>query len=417
MLFKLTIKRFFLVCATFVLLFFFETNVFPVWGQDVSTSGVGNGTEPKTENRDIISGGATWREPSSNDGDSASSRNIVRSEAPNSSSDLIGPKTTRFSYELNQLPNQDGQFWIVYDLTPFTDRFSPTAEPQKSIVEWIRFDSGKDFWHKEPFGVLSASRERLYVYHNADIQRYVSNIVDRFVDPAKSVFSFSIRVVAVQSPEWRLRSSQYLTPASVTLEGNGADVQGWIVERDNIAKIIGDLEKRSDYMELSDSKNKVPNGRTFGWAAAAPRKSFARDYRADSEAASGYMADVSTVDEGFCVETTPLLSTTGDTLEVAFRYSATVVEKMRSFNMRVPTAVAPRQQLEVERPQIVSCDISGRIAFPRTKCVIVDLGMTPLAGVRRESEPKGGLTESVSEIVGSKSAFYDVLIIVASADE
>jgi hypothetical protein len=43
--------------------------------------------------------------------------------------------------------------------------------------------------------------------------------------------------------------------------------------------------------------------------------------------------------------------------------------------------------------------------------------MTPLAGVRRESEPKGGLTESVSEIVGSKSAFYDVLIIVASADE
>ncbi|MBP5621710.1 MAG: hypothetical protein J6X44_06825 [Thermoguttaceae bacterium] len=413
---KLIAKKFFLVCLAFSSCFLDAGASFS-WEQDLSSLTVGNDGKLDSEGRGVINGGATWREPSENDGDSNSSLSVTRSDSVKSSNELIGPKTTRFSYELNQLPNQDGQFWVVYDLTPFTDRFSPTAEPQKSIVEWIRFDSGKDFWHKEPFCILSASRERLYVYHNADVQRYVSNIVDRFVDPTKSGFSFTIRAIAVQSPEWRLRAAPYLTPTSVALEGNGADVQGWIVERDYMSKIISDLEKRSDYIELNDPKNKVPNGRTFGWAAAAPRKSFARDYRADSEAASGYMADVSNVDEGFRIETTPLLSTSGETLEVTFRYSATVVEKMRTFNMRVPTAVAPRQQLEVERPQIVSCDVSGRIALPRSKGVIVDLGMTPLAGVKKENEPKGALTESVSGIVGSKSAFYDVLIIVNGADD
>ena len=155
----------------------------------------------------------------------------------------------------------------------------------------------------------------------------------------------------------------------------------------------------------------VPNGDTFGWAAAAPRKTFSRDHRADSSTATGYSSDVSAIDEGYKIETTPLLSTTGETLEVSFHYQATVVERMKTFNLRLPTNLAPRQQLMVERPQIVSCDVVGRISLPVTKTAIIDLGMVPLVVAKKEND-SGGLVESALNVVSTKSAFYDVLILV-----
>lgn len=417
MLLKSIVKSSFLVSATFCLLFIGKICLsLGLEQENLIPSITGNAESAIEDESVVIAGGATWRDPSIEDRGGESSNNLVGSFEQKSAEASIGPKTTRYSYELSPLPNQDGQFWIVYDISPYSERFPSSSEPQKSIVEWIKFDSGVDFWQKEPFCVLSASRERLYVYHNADVQRYVSNIVDRFIDPAKSVFSFSIQVIAVQSPEWRLRAVQYLTPTTVAVEGNGADVQGWIVERENMTKIITELEKRSDYIALNNTKKSVPNGQMFGWASAAPRKTFARDYRVDSKAASGYIADTASVDEGYRIEATPLLSTTGETLETTFRYSATVVERMKTFNMRVPTTVAPRQQLQVERPQIVSCEIMGKISLPSAKSAIIDLGMVPLTGIKKESESTS-LVDSVSNIVSTRSAFYDVLILIDSAAE
>lgn len=362
------------------------------------------------------SSGATWRDASEERAiDSANDSDSLPVKSNNGNETFTGPKTTRFSYELNQLPSQDGQFWIVYDVSPYTERFANLAEPQNSIVDWIMFDSGKDFWRKEPFCVLSASRERLYVYHNANVQRYVSNIVDRFIDPSKQDVSFSIKVIALQSPEWRLKELQKLSPTSVSIDGTGADVQGWLTEHENMAKITANLERRSDYVLLNGTQKSTPNGKTYGWTSAAPQKIFARDYQLDANSANGYSADKSVVDEGYRIETTPLLSTTGETVEVGFRYNATVVQKTKTFSMRVPTASAPRQQLEVQRPEIVSCDFRGRIAVPRSKAAIVDLGMVPLNLTKKANETSGtGFMESVSNIVSSKSAYYNVLILIDS---
>ena len=83
--------------------------------------------------------------------------------------------------------------------------------------------------------------------------------------------------------------------------------------------------------------------------------------------------------------------------------------------MRVPTATAPRQQLEVQRPEIVSCDIFVKTSTPRGKSTIIDLGMVPLAGIKK-TESNGGLVDSVSELVSSKSAFYDVLVLIEATE-
>ena len=81
------------------------------------------------------------------------------------------------------------------------------------------------------------------------------------------------------------------------------------------------------------------------------------------------------------------------------------------FSMRVPTATSPRQQLNVEKPSIVSCDFRGKFSIPRSKGAIIDLGLVPLAPPLKKNEPNGVL-ESVSGLLSQKSVFYNVLLIV-----
>jgi hypothetical protein len=381
-----------------------------LWGGDLNVMSnaqdAGWGAVDVGESLDEVS--ATWGR---REDEHTSSEDLTAANSSNDLQAFTGPATTRYSLELSKLPDDAGQFWVVYDITPYTDRFPNLASPQDSIVDWILFDSGEGFWRKDPFSILSASRNRLYVYHNDSIQRYVSNVVDRFLDPNKQNIRFSVKIVVLQSPEWRARESQYLSPINATIVGNGADVQCWLAERSDLTKITADLEKRSDYILLNAGKNAAPNGETFGWAAAKPRKEFNRDYRVDTKSTAGYTADVSSVDEGFRIETTPLLSTTGETVEVTFRYRSTIVEKTRSFSIRVPTSTSPRQQLSVEKPSIVSCDFRGKISVPRSKSAIVDLGLVPLALPPRSSE-QGGLIGSVSSLISQKSVFYNVLLII-----
>lgn len=331
------------------------------------------------------------------------------------SQNFSGPSSTRYALGLTNLPNENGQFWIVYDISPYSSRFPTMENPQNSIVDWILFDSGDDFWRKEPFSVLSSSKDRLYVYHTAQIQKYVSNIVDRFLDLDKGKFSFSIKIVVVKSPEWRTKVTESLQPITPRIVGTGADVQCWEGSAEDLKIIVNDLAKRTDFMFLNESNNIVPNAGTFGWAAAAPRKFFNRDYRVNPQSNTGYSADVSSVDEGFRIEATPLLSLTGETLEVTFRYRATAVERVKSFSLRVPTITSPRQQLNVEKPSIVSCDIKGKVSIPRTKGAIIDLGLVPIILPKKEEESQSVL-ESVSEFITTKAVFYDVLIFILNKD-
>ena len=380
-------------------------NVSEMNGIVVGQDGSWNAVSETTGNQ-----GAMWQETDSNSSGAPSDSLANDGTDPQT---FVGPTTTRYSLELSKLPDSDGQFWVVYDITPYTDRFPNVSSPQDSIVDWILFDSGEGFWRKEPFSILNVSRERLYVYHSSSVQRYVSNVVDRFIDPEKKNTNFSIKIIALLSPDWRSRTSHYLSPLNTTIIGNGADVQGWQADRSDIARIEAELAKRPECLLLNDGKHVVPNGETYGWAAAQPRKEFNRDYRIDSNSSSGYSADVSSVDEGFRIEATPLLSTTGETLELTFRYRSTVVEKARTFSMRVPTSTSPRQQLNVEKPSIVSCDFRGKISVPRSKGAIIDLGLVPLAPPtkKKNNEPNGAL-ESISGFLSQKSVFYDVLLVI-----
>lgn len=334
--------------------------------------------------------------------------------AANAAGSFVGPKTTSYALDF-ELPKSDGQFWVAYDLAGYSERFPNLPNPQNALVDWIMFDAGDDFWRREPFSAFSASRDRLYVYHNEAVQRYVANVVDRFLDPTRRNVSFSIRVVAVKSPDWRVRVSRYLTPLRPTVVGNGADPQGWLVEKSDLAKVYAEVKKRSDFVLLNSGRDVVPNAEIFGWASVAPKRELVRDVRLDSSAPAGYVSDVAAVDEGFRIEATPLLSANGETLEALVRFRATVVEKTTTFGLRVPTETAPRQRLDVERPSIVSCDVRAKLAFPRAKGAILDLGAAPL--ILPKASESGGVVGSVSRFVAPPSIFYSVVVFIEEAGD
>lgn len=346
-------------------------------------------------------------------GASASGATFGSDGAPESVA-FEGPRTTSYSLEF-ELPKSDGQFWAMYDLAGYSERFPNLANPQNAIVDWIMFDAGDDFWRREPFSAFSSSRNRLYVYHNEAVQRYVSNVVDRFLDPTRRNVSFSIRVVAVKTPDWRSRVAQSLTPLRPTVLGNGVDPQGWLVEKTELEKVYAEIKKRSDFVLLNSARSVVPNAERFGLASVAPKRELTRDVRLDSSAPAGFVSDVAAVDEGFRFEATPLLSVNGETLETLVRYRATVVEKTSTFGLRVPTETAPRQRLEVERPSIVSCDFRAKLAFPRTKGAILDLGAVPM--ILPKTAEANGIVGSVSRFVAPQSAFYNVVVFLVEAGE
>ncbi len=346
-------------------------------------------------------------------GASASGATFGSDGAPESVA-FEGPRTTSYSLEF-ELPKSDGQFWAMYDVAPYSERFPNLGSPQNAIVDWVMFDAGDDFWRREPFSAFSASRDRLYVYHNEAVQRYVSNVVDRFLDPTRRNVSFSIRVVAVKTPDWRSRVAQSLTPLRPTVVGNGVDPQGWLVEKADLEKVYAEIKKRSDFVLLNSARGVVPNAERFGLASVAPKRELTRDVRLDSSAPAGYVSDVAAVDEGFRFEATPLLSVNGETVETLVRYRATVVEKTATFGLRVPTETAPRQRLEVERPSIVSCDVRAKLAFPRTKGAILDFGAVPM--ILPKTAEASGIVGSVSRFVAPQSAFYNVVVFLVEAGE
>lgn len=317
-----------------------------------------------------------------------------------------GPVHVPFEKGLSALPNKEGQIWISYDISSYTKAYPNVSNPQRTLLNWILLDTGSDFWHQEPFSVLTANRDRMYVYHTPQVQQYISNVLDRFMDPKKKDERFSIRILLVQTPDWRTRAAEWIRPWPV----KSKDIQGWLLRKEVRDSFVAELAKRSDFIELNAARNQVPHGETYGWVLAGAPKKYVRDIQIAPGQPLGYIADAGSVDEGYRFEVTPLLSTDGGQVEVAFRCQSTVVEKMLSFHLKIPTSNAPRQQLAAELPQILNVERKEKVSFPKDLVFLVDMGMFPL--LIENSPNQNSLMGSLSKMVSGKSIYYNVLVLI-----
>ena len=108
---------------------------------------------------------------------------------------------TRVTNGSGSLPNERGQVWREYDISPYTTRITSTRRPEQAVVDSILRETGYEVWHSEPLGILSATPRTLRVYHTPQMQALVANVVDRFVASEAQTETFCLRVMTIDSPE------------------------------------------------------------------------------------------------------------------------------------------------------------------------------------------------------------------------
>lgn len=281
--------------------------------------------------------------------------------------------TTRVTTGDGKLPNEHGQLWRVYDISPYTLRVASTARPELAIVDWILRDTGYEAWHSEPLAILSVTQRTLTAYHTPEMQQVVADIVERFVSTEAEAQAFGLRVITVSHPNWRARAQQLMQPVGVQTPG----VQAWLLAKENAAILLAELRRRSDYREHSSPHLLVNNGQS-AVVSATRGHSYVRSAVLRTDAWPGFEPETGLIDEGFSLEFSPLLSVDGSVIDATVKCEIDQVEKMVPVSLDVPAAVAPRQRAKIEVPQMSHFRFHERFRWPVEQVLLIGMGMVAL---------------------------------------
>jgi len=268
------------------------------------------------------------------------------------------------------LPNEDGQVWREYDITPYTSRVTSTVKPEQAVVDWILRETGHEAWHGTPLGILSADHRTLRVYHTPEIQAIVSELVDRFVNSEAESHAFGVQVITIGHPNWRAKAHRILRPIAVESEG----VQAWIIAKEDAALLLADLSKRSDFRMHSSPHLLINNGQSNVVSVIQPR-TYIRDVIPRPDVWPGFEMEVGHVDEGFSLEMSPLLSVDGAMIDVVLDCHVDQVEKLVPVMIDVPTPVAQRQRAKIEVPRLTHVRFREKFRWPADHVLLVGLGV------------------------------------------
>ena len=244
--------------------------------------------------------------------------------------------STRVSAGNGTLPNEQGQVWREYDISPYTSRVTTTKRPEQAIVDWILRETGYEVWHSEPLGILSVTPRTLRVYHTPQMQTVVADLVERFVGSEGETRTFSLRIVTIDNPNWRARAQQLLHSVPVQTPG----VCAWLLPKEEAAVLLADLQRRTDYREHSSPHLLVNNGQSTVVSAMRGR-TYVRDVRSRPDVWPGYEAQPAQIDEGFSMEFNPLLSSDRRTIDASIKCEIDQVEKMVPVILEVATTAGP----------------------------------------------------------------------------
>jgi hypothetical protein len=301
------------------------------------------------------------------------------------------------------LPNDAGQVWRTYNIRPYTLRVTSTNRPEQAIVDWILRETGYETWHSETVAVLNANQSTLFAYHTPQVQAAVADIVDRFVNSEADTNSFGLRVVTVGSPNWRARFQSILHAVPTQTQG----IQAWLLHKEDVALMLAELHKRSDYREHSSPHLLVNNGQSTTVSAIRPRP-YIRDVIVRPDLFPSYQPQQTQFDEGFSLELNPLLSLDGQFVDAVIKCNIDQLERLVKVSVPIPTGTSQRQQAEVQVPQISHFGLHERFRWPSDQVLLVDLGVvaTPVPG------KPNGLLDVLPGIGGPPRA--DLLVFVDS---
>ncbi|NOY40840.1 MAG: hypothetical protein GXP26_03245 [Planctomycetes bacterium] len=362
-------------------------------------------------------GVAGWR-PASGNGAAAPAPNgqygLRTADARNSAASGVSPGTpqtappasrtthAKVSKGAGTLPNEHGQIWREYDISPYTSRIKNSTHPEQAIVDWILRETGYEAWHSTPV-LLSADRRVLRVYHTPQMHTTVAEIVDRFVNTQAENHGFGLRIVTINNPNWRTRALPLMKSISVQSPG----VQGWMIAKEDAALLMSELKRRTDYREHSAPHQMVRNGQSLVISTMQPR-SYTKGIIRTKQTWPGYQPELGQLDEGFTLEFSPLLAMDTSTVDAVVKVRLSQVEKMLSVKLEVPSTVAPNQRAECQVPQMTAVHFHERFRWPTDQVLLLSMGVVATPGPRKPNL----LTDSIPMLKSAPRA--DALLFIES---
>ena len=269
------------------------------------------------------------------------------------------------------LPNNDGQIWREYDISPYTKNITANENPQQAILDWILRETGTEMWFNQPMGILNADRDHIYVYHTPEIHNVVRTIVDRFVHTRGQLQTIDINLVTVEKPNWRSSVYAMLQPVEVQSPG----VEAWLVSKENAAILLSQISRRGDFEQHSSGRLTAHDGQDLVLRKTQPRQ-FVRNLRWVSNQYPNYQPLMTTIDEGYQLSISSLSSLDNSIIEAMIKCDVDQVEKLNTVKVDVPGAVAGRpEQMSLQIPQLISWRLHERFRWPNDQILLLSCGV------------------------------------------
>ena len=289
---------------------------------------------------------------------------------------LAGSQVTR---SMDRLPNDAGQVWREYDISPYTSKIQSVNNPQQAILDWVLRETGNEMWFNEPLGILHATPSRLIVYHTPEIQTAVKNIVDRFVHTRGQLQSFNVNLVTIGNPNWR--AAAY--PLLQTINVKSPSVEAWLVTKENAAILFNQLKNRPDFKEQSGGAVNTHDGQSFTFEKTKPVP-FVRSLRWTPGQFPGYEPLLTTINEGYKVSMSPLTTLDNQSVEICIRADVDQVETLEPVRVPVGGANNTVQQVDLNVPRVVSWRLHERFRWPSDQVLVIS------SGVVADPQPEAG---------------------------
>ena len=307
---------------------------------------------------------------------------------------------TQVSRTFDSLPNDAGQVWREYDISPYTTAVQGDPQPQQALLDWILSETGTEMWFHEPLGILSANRNRLFVYHTPEIHAVVKPIIDRFVKTRGQVQNIDINLVTVQNPNWRSRAYTMMQPIEVQSPG----VEAWMISKENAAVLLGQLRQRGDFRQHSSGRLTAHDGQKVVLERREPVQ-FVRSLRWINGQIPNYQPMMTTVDEGYRLDISSLSSLDNRTIEAMIHCDVDQVEKLTTVKVPVPYLVgSAAEKMNLQIPQIVSWRLKERFRWPADQVLLLSCGVVANPDPKTGNELGGPLAGLTRVLGGRKRA-------------
>lgn len=282
---------------------------------------------------------------------------------------LHGSMETKVTRTQNQLPNDAGQVWREYDITPYTDNVKSIQKPQQAILDWVLRETGTEMWFNQPLGILHATDDRLIVYHTPEIQAVVKSITDRFVRTRGQEQNFNVDLLTVGNPNWRSNAYSLLQTIDVQTPG----VEAWMMSKENAAVLIGQLRQRSDFKQHSGGEVKNHDGQSFVLEKTKPVP-FVRSIRWLPGQFPGFEPLMTTINEGYTLSISSLSLLDNRAIEVAIKCDVDQVETLTP--IKIPIGVGSTiQSADINVPELISWRLHERFRWPSDQVLLLSCGV------------------------------------------